>query len=75
MGSNMQRQGGGRWCAPKRRLFGTGMEGVVARDFRRRDRGTKGRAVVDQIDAHPYRLSRATEDLDPHQVGRRYLPG
>ena len=71
MGSNMQRQAVPlvRAEAP---FVGTGMEGVVARDFGRRDRGPPDRR--DRPDRrHPYRYPRHRGSRS-HQVGRRYLP-
>ena len=71
MGSNMQRQAVPlvRAEAP---FVGTGMEGVVARDFGRRDRRAPHRR--DRPDRrHPYRDPRHRGSRS-HQVGRRYLP-
>ena len=71
MGSNMQRQAVPlvRAEAP---FVGTGMEGVVARDSGAAI-AARRTGVIDQIDATRI-VIRATEDLDPDQVGRRYLP-
>ncbi len=71
MGSNMQRQAVPlvRAEAP---FVGTGMEGVVARDFGRCDRRTPFRR--DRPDRrHPRRDPRHRRSRS-HQVGRRYLP-
>ena len=71
MGSNMQRQAVPlvRAEAP---FVGTGMEGVVARDFRRCDRRTPlGRDRPDR--RHPHRHPRHGRSRSD-QVGRRYLP-
>ena len=71
MGSNMQRQAVPlvRAEAP---FVGTGMEGVVARDFGRCDRrATLGRDRPDR--RHPRRDPRHRRSRS-HQVGRRYLP-
>jgi DNA-directed RNA polymerase subunit beta len=71
MGSNMQRQAVPlvRAEAP---LVGTGMEPIVARDFRRCHRARRG-GVVDQVDATRI-VIRATEEEARSGVGRRHLP-
>ena len=71
MGSNMQRQAVPlvRAEAP---FVGTGMEPIVARDSGAAIVARRG-GIVDQVDATRI-VIRATEDLDPAQVGRRHLP-
>ena len=71
MGSNMQRQAVPlvRAEAP---FVGTGMEGVVARDSRRRDRRAPHRRDRPGR-RHPYRGARHRR-ARPDQVGRRHLP-
>ena len=71
MGSNMQRQAVPlvRAEAP---FVGTGMEGVVARDFRRRDRRAPHRRDRPGR-RHPYRYPRLRRDR-PDQARRRHLP-
>ena len=71
MGSNMQRQAVPlvRAEAP---FVGTGMEGVVARDFGAAI-AARRTGVIDQIDATRI-VIRATEETRSDQVGRRYLP-
>ena len=71
MGSNMQRQAVPlvRAEAP---FVGTGMEGVVARDFGRRDRRAPHRRDRSGR-RHPYRHPRHRRDR-PDQARRRHLP-